>query len=501
MVTDPAELEPILLPASITRATAVNTLDRQAVVNAYNAILPAFSVAAGWNGSVAGCNPGTTSAAYEAATLQAANYYRAMAGLPNVAPFSPSFNPKNAQSALMSIAQGELTHNPPATFACYTAGGAEAAGKSNLALGAAGPAAVDIYMDDFGAGNTAVGHRRWVLYPPQVALGTGSNSGKFTTASGEYVGANSLWVIGAFGPRPAAPEFVAWPPAGFVPRQLAYDRWSFSFPSASFAGTTITMTRNGAPVGLGVLPIQDGFGDNTIVWEPQGLTHSAGMADTTYHVTLNNVVVDGIARTFAYDVIVIDPSITPVLAGFGGKGYGISVNAAGSVIQTWAPGTAQLGYMVFRINMNDGTNTVLPAASPLSPGDTTFTNTFVSPGGVYCYVLIPFDSAGGKTSDLLCAFRNSRTPSGAPEDFTLRLNQSNVATLTWDPPPGGGQTGYSLNIITAGAPPAVPLPPTTTSANVPITGPACFRLDAIGRGSSDVLCAIPGVATLERLSK
>ncbi len=501
IVTDPAELAQTVFTEPRAYAAAINTLDRQAVVNAYNAILPAFSVPAGWTGSIAGCNPGTTSAAYEAATLQAVNYYRAMASLPNVGPFDATFNSKNAQSALMTIAQGQLDHFPTASFACFTAGGAEAAGKSNLAIGAAGPDAIDLYMDDFGAGNTAVGHRRWILFPPQVTLGTGSNSG----VNGFFHGANSLWVIGTFGARPASPEFVAWPPVGFVPRQVTYDRWSFSLPNASFAGATISMTKNGAPVTVNVLSVQNGFGDNTVVWEPQGLTHPAGMADTTYHVTVNNVVVGGTPRTFNYDVVVIDPATTavvtptptvPVAATVGGKGLSISAGPTGAVNETWEPGTAQLGYLLLRLDFVSGGAALVPP-SGISAAQTSFSDTtFTAPGGVYCYVLLPNTSAGLLRSDMLCVFRNSRSASGSPENFTLRLNQSNTASLSWNAPIGGGQTGYSLNLLTAAAPPPVPLGAATTSANVPIAGTTCFRLDATGRGSSDVLCAFTGVSNL-----
>ena len=59
-------------------------------------------------------------------------------------------------------AEGSLSHFPDPGWACYTADGAAAASKSNLSLGESGPTAVDGLMDDFGASNLAVGHRRWI---------------------------------------------------------------------------------------------------------------------------------------------------------------------------------------------------------------------------------------------------------------------------------------------------------------------------------------------------
>jgi len=139
------------------------------------------------------------------------NYFRAMAGLPAVSHEAVK-NAKSQQAALMMTANGMLNHVPPPSWICYSADGAEAAGKSNLAS-LPGPPAVALYMFDPGGGNTAVGHRRWILYPRQVELGTGSTDN-----------ANDLWVIGTFGSRPATPEIVAWPPVGFVPYQLVYPR-------------------------------------------------------------------------------------------------------------------------------------------------------------------------------------------------------------------------------------------------------------------------------------
>ena len=66
---------------------------------------------------------------------------------------------------------------------------------------------------------------------------------------------------------------MAWPPAGFVPSELVYERWSFSFPEADFSAATVTMTSEGLPVTLAI--VDSGAGDQTstgrapfIVWEP-----------------------------------------------------------------------------------------------------------------------------------------------------------------------------------------------------------------------------------------
>jgi uncharacterized protein YkwD len=257
---------------------------------------PPLQVPSGWTGSVAGCVPGTTSAAFEAATIQEVNYYRTMAGLPSVT-LDATKTPSEQSAALMMLAQNDLSHTPPPTWACYTADGAAAAGRSNLSLGAAGATAVQQYMIDNGVDN--LGHRRWIIFPPELQMGTGSTDST-----------NALDVTSSFGPRPATPEFVSWPPAGFVPFQVVYPTWSLAFPNGDFTNATVTMTTNGTPVQVTVVQLPNGFGDNGIAWRPQGLTLNGGMADQTLTVTVANVATAGGPRTFTYDVTVIDPALT-----------------------------------------------------------------------------------------------------------------------------------------------------------------------------------------------
>lgn len=282
----------------------VDRTNRQAVVDYYNSVyLPALAVPNDWTGTVAGCNAGVTSAAYADATMDMVNYFRAMTGLPASVSRESVKDGKSQAAALMMSANNSLNHFPPTSWICYSTDGAEAAGKSNLALGAAGAEAVALYMYDPGASNTAVGHRRWILYPRQVEMGTGSTGN-----------ANVLWVLGVFGSRPLAPDIVTWPPSGFVPYQLMYPRWSFSVntsASVSFSGATVSMTRGGQPVPLTMLPNAVGFGDNTVVWEPSGLPFGAGQADDPITVQVNGVTVGGLAGSYEYTVTVIDPLSAP----------------------------------------------------------------------------------------------------------------------------------------------------------------------------------------------
>ncbi len=285
----------------------INTQNRPQVAAFYQTeYLASEGVSSGWTGNVNSCNPGSTATAFKEAILRRINYFRTMAGVPAVADFLADYNSKAQVAALMMSAQNDLSHAPGTGWACYTAAGAQGAGSSNLYLGVYGPSAISGYMYDPGSGNYPVGHRRWILYPQTRFMGTGD-----VPPSSGYAAANALWVFDSanmWGPRPDTREaFVAWPPPGYVPYQVVYPRWSFSYAGADFAGATVTMSKNGAPLGVTVSPVVNGFGENTLVWEPGDSFGSVPGSDTTYQVMLTHVGINGSLQSFSYQVIVINP--------------------------------------------------------------------------------------------------------------------------------------------------------------------------------------------------
>jgi hypothetical protein len=297
-------------PRPHRQAVSVVRTNRADVANFYQTTyLASQAVPMGWNGNRSTCTPGTNSQAYADATILRVNYYRAMVGLPGDVTLSNVWSGKCQEAALMMSANGQLSHFPPTSWSCYTANGAEAAGKSNIGLGTEGAACVDLYIDDpGGGGNAAVGHRRWILFPPTKIMGTGS-----IPSSGGWA-ANDLWVIGGAGSRPAQPAWVAWPPQGYIPYQVLPKnsrRWSFSYAGATFTGASVFMQRSGTDVPVTLEAQAQGYGDNTIVWVPQGVPATAPASDITYSVTVSNVVVSGTPRVFNYNVTIIDPYYTP----------------------------------------------------------------------------------------------------------------------------------------------------------------------------------------------
>lgn len=309
----------VSVPADRTGGWTIDPSDRQVSRSFYNSVyLASEETPIVWSGNVAGCNQGTTAADFKNGVLVRVNYFRAMAGSPADISFADYYNNKAQQAALMMSSNNSLDHTPPDTWSCYTADGAEAAGNSNLSLGNYGWNAVSSQVRDNGATNTAVGHRRWILYPQTQTMGTGD-----IPPSASNNSANSLWVFdGNFGEvRPATREaYVAWPPPGYVPYQVIPARWSFSYAGADFSAAAVSMTRGGNPVSdpVSVLlhAVQNGYGENTLTWVADGLDADSWSTtwpnpgqDTRYTVQIANVSVGGTPTSFSYDVTVIDPAV------------------------------------------------------------------------------------------------------------------------------------------------------------------------------------------------
>lgn len=297
--------------AQASSGFALDTRQREAVRLFYKAVYASSdNVPSGWSGNVASCAPGDTSQDFKNAVLRRVNWFRAMAGVPAQVQLDATFNAKAQQAALVMAANNQLSHTPPANWACNNAAATAAAGSANLALGRMGPESIaNGYMRDSGSNNAAVGHRRWVLYPQTRFMGTGDVDGSVKT--------NALWVFdGNFGTtRPTVrDEFVAWPAPGYVPYPTVYGRWSFSYPQADFTSAAVSVTENGRSIAVRLEPLSSGAGENTIVWLPGSYTDSTNwarpLADTSYQVTVSNVRVNGTPRTFNYTVVVFDPDVT-----------------------------------------------------------------------------------------------------------------------------------------------------------------------------------------------
>ncbi|KJU87747.1 SCP-like extracellular domain protein [Candidatus Magnetobacterium bavaricum] len=299
-------------PVPQTQGLSVSPQSRDESRNFYNTYYAVNEPAINWSGNHQSCSSGTTAQDFRDAIAQRINYFRAMAGIPATITLSDTYSAKAQEAALMMSVNNTLNHTPPSTWTCYTTTGAEAAGSSNLALGINSVSAISGYMKDYGSGNYPVGHRRWILYPQTQVMGTGD-----IPNAGSYTKANALWVFDSNrkGARPTtSEEFVAWPPKGYVPYQVVFPRWSFAYAKADFSSATVSMTSDNTNVAVTLSPVVNGYGENTLVWIPMNLSDSATWpkpsGDTTYKVTVANVVINGVGRTFEYNVTVFDPSVS-----------------------------------------------------------------------------------------------------------------------------------------------------------------------------------------------
>jgi hypothetical protein len=319
-----AALAATALFASVGRAQqnapvrAVDTANRAQVIDLYrNYYLPSNNLAPDWTGNVVTGVAGTLSQAYLCATLQRINYYRAMSGVSSDITFGPSEDNECQQAALMMAGQGEISHSPSPDWKFYTPAAAQAAADSNNRLdsiGDEGPGAVDRFMADVESNNYYVGHRRWFIYPGEGIMGAGA-----VPSSDLSAGTAAIWILNLV-PRPAdAPLQTSWPPAGFVPAALVYDRWSFSYQNADFSATKVSVSKGGVPQAIHQeAPAYESsatdytiVGDNTLVWEMPD--NAVGLTDDeTYAVHLANVRVNGVARSFDYTVTSIQPQFSAI---------------------------------------------------------------------------------------------------------------------------------------------------------------------------------------------
>jgi hypothetical protein len=301
---------------------SVNTTNREDVRSFYNAVYTASDgIPMNSTANSGACFAGTNSSDFTDAVLRRINWFRAMAGIPASVIFNSVNNSNDMLGALIMSAStvssgGTLNHTPTngGIWQCWSSAGSNACKNSNLALGSAGADAVASYILDYGPNNTAAGHRRWIFYPQTQIMGTGD-----IPPQGSSLAANAIWVFDGnfFDPRPATrTTYIAWPPSGYVPKQVVYPRWSFAYTNANFTNATIAMTSNGVAVAVSKEPFDPSLGEPTLVWVPMGLNpNNFGTvwpfngADTVYTVGISNVLFGANVSNFNYTVTVFDPAI------------------------------------------------------------------------------------------------------------------------------------------------------------------------------------------------
>lgn len=268
LVGAPSVADPVAATTSAAQARgyAIDNGDKSAVRDAYRSrFKDNVEVESGWLGSTLLCVAGSMSGEAEDAVLESINFVRAMAGLDAVG-WADGLSAKSQQAALLMDANDQLSHDPPQSWDCWTQDAAEAAGHSNLAIttGTMGAGeSIELYMDDPGANNKVVGHRRWLLRPEATKFGVGMTD----TVS-------AVWVLGPTKSGRSDPRWVPWPTAGWFPAGLQpRGRWSLSAgPRADFSKAVVVVrTTDGKRLDVTKYKPVNGYGRPTLVFKVAGL--------------------------------------------------------------------------------------------------------------------------------------------------------------------------------------------------------------------------------------
>lgn len=183
-------------------------------------------------------------------------------------------------------------------------------------------------------------------------------------------------------------------------------------------------------------------------------------------------------------------SPTPTAAGvssLAGKGLSLELDTDGSALLEWT-GVTPAGTQLLKITNEDS------SLISLNQGMTRFRDRITTVWGGYS-ILNPT----GQHSDLLLMLPGSKTGNSV-ENFSIQLNESNVANLKWNRP-AGHSDGYVLINLTGGQ--NVFLPGDQLNTSVPINGLGCYLLGTIDNsainGFSTVNCGVSGFSTLQSL--
>ena len=187
-----------------------------------------------WNGNVENCDCGTIPEDVYRLAERRINFFRRMNGLSDIK-INPELNPAAQEAAFIGEANKTLSHFPKKSAKCYSELAAKGCRTSNLSFGGDGMVPTEDYvtgfMEDWGPGNTEVGHRRWLLYSLLQEVGYGA------TGQGEAI---TVSVNNALS-MPDLPRAITYPWRGFVPANLIFPRWSFSLMDGLMKEASIAM--------------------------------------------------------------------------------------------------------------------------------------------------------------------------------------------------------------------------------------------------------------------
>lgn len=271
------------------------------------------------------CYEGTLKQAEKTAVLNAVNYVRSLHHLEPVE-YNNAGDTETAKSALISAANGQLTHTPAATMFCYSEQGYQGAYTSNLHLFASssnsslptseGSIAGFMIDDDV----ESLGHRRWIIDPFLKSISFGRVDSNVSISRYFYTGM-TLKVVNK-DVRTCTNldnDFVAYP-YGTYPSVYAKTEWYWSFSAlvdkcdrwsndqVDYSTAVITVT-NSSGTSMSVNSVNyntNGYGlSNIIQWKVAN-----AKAEESYRVNIQRVMVAGQSKNFSYDVKITSGNTT-----------------------------------------------------------------------------------------------------------------------------------------------------------------------------------------------
>ncbi|MDP2175722.1 MAG: CAP domain-containing protein [Bacteroidota bacterium] len=243
-----------------------------------------------WNGALDSCKPGFMSASITQLVQNRINYFRRNAGLTEEIILSKQNNLYCEIAAMMCEANKSMSHEPNDGWRCFIPAGADVL-KDALLIKEPNPSiAITAAM---GHAHPTVGHRRWLLYPKSLYLGMGTSK--------NYSVIKAIDNSRELDTNKFKNQFIAWPPENLVPKMLVFKKWSFSIQQ-NLEGATVSMKDlNGNNIELIQEVNENGYGLNTIVWEPKiNLSNITDQDIFTITIRLKN------NKTFIYKTQLID---------------------------------------------------------------------------------------------------------------------------------------------------------------------------------------------------
>ncbi|MDQ1266156.1 MAG: hypothetical protein QG635_1308, partial [Bacteroidota bacterium] len=264
---------------------------------------------------LANCNEGALKDSEKMKILAVINQIRSFHGLKPVT-YDYAGDTKAMKSSLVCAANGNLSHNPPTSWKCYSKDADDGAVNSNLYIQSyMSPTQLPVSENSIVSwmyDNTTVnvGHRRAIMNPFVTKMSFGRADGMYQSF---YVTAMSLKYLDNMPGNLSGNDidYVAYPQNDYPP-SLFDNNWYLSFScfydkakwgnntNVDYSAATIDMKKEGTSTSVQVLEqIFDlqGWGGivNCLKWKVPTLEQGV-----KYNVTLSNVKVNGVTKSYSY---------------------------------------------------------------------------------------------------------------------------------------------------------------------------------------------------------